>query len=164
MSNIAKIFKSKARYMSYPTSGYGLIHFSQHRCIIPIKGNEKKIKFIETVLLEDPRLGIYVDENEKEVDLANVPDPSQMKNEEVLHLLRTQAAKVAPSTSPNGSNIGASSAADLQGKTGPATARFLPATVQRALEQQASGTAPTDGVGEDLKSDPDALARKLLGK
>lgn len=152
------VFKSNSYYLNVPTRGLGVLKFVNHRLLVN-ESNQELIDYIkEELIKKNPSLGIFIDPDEVSIDLSKV-NPSIMQQAEYENYLATKAAVNMGDIGDNGlgSNINASSAADVQGKSGATdSARFAPQDILRAkLKAQHAAGTPVD---------TDAIAKAARGQ
>lgn len=180
---IAKVYKTRTRGMNFPTP-FGLITFANHRYLIEdVKENQAKIEFIETVMMKDPALGIFVDPNEATRDLDQYIQAREVQHSDVQAFLQQQNAVLDESVTDAGAvNLmgqrSVSNTSSVAARGAPAAQRFSAADVLKAKlagksldpippsEHQDPSAVATDAAGNPIAevTDPEALARQVLNK
>lgn len=188
---IARVFKTRTRNMNFPTQKFGILTFSNHRLLVPDdEDNQDLIKYIETKMVKDHALGIYMDPNEMTRNLDVYSQSQEIKNSDVQAFLQQQAEVLPESATDQGAvnlmKVTASSSHDVLGKGAPAAHRFSAADVLRAKLAESAAKTPgtptpipdstdaskdpaevaTDATGNPIAevTDPDALAKLALNK
>lgn len=136
MATVQKVFKSYDRYKTIPTSGFGLVKFVNHRLIT---NNQKLIDYVETVLIPDSALGIYVDEKEKE--FTGSINPGDVRDDEIKNFLqdRERNTQLSDSNYTATAQVKASSSEDIRGVGQPAAQRFDKIDLAKVLAARRSG-------------------------
>lgn len=174
--------------MNFPTQGFGLLKFSNHRLLIEDnEDNQSLIDFIEKVLVKDSYLGIFIDPREVTRDMDEYVNSREVAHSDVNAFLAQQTATLPETETDRGAvNLmrNAANTHSMAAKGEPSAHRFNARDVLAARMAQAAPIPPaptpipdstegtennsavaTDAEGNPIatNTDPDAIARAALG-
>lgn len=128
----AKLFKCRREFLRVDAGSLGEIVFRKFRFVTV---DENIAKFIETKLVPDRAMGIYIDPNEPEV-LATPPGTDfELRQEQIAEFIKNQNTKIDAGNYNSGKVVAANSV-DTTGKSMTAP-RFTAADTASLLKAQA---------------------------
>lgn len=132
----AKLFKCRREFLRVDAGKLGEIVFRKFRFVTV---DPKLAEHIETELIPDRALGIYIDPNEPEVPVIPPGTDFELRQEQIAEFVKNQTLKIDAGSYESG-KVAAASSVDTTGKSMTAP-RFTAADTASLLKAQAEKKA-----------------------